>query len=450
MIDEAVKHYHSLLAGELAADAMARLVTGTQRDGLHFGDRMICTVLRPLFISARQLAEITRGSTFVLTAIEKLGRALLADGELRASLELTPEEEAIIAIEPGYGAPDASGRLDAFLNSRGGFSFVEYNADSPGGLLYGDALGEIFMEMAIVKEFAQRFPVSRLKVRPRLLETLLSCYRDWGGRESPRIAIVDWREVKTRAEFELCREYFTAQGYPTLIVDPSDLTYEGGRLRAGDEEIDLVYKRVIIGELLARGGIDHPLFRAARERSVCVVNSFRVQLLFRKSIFALLDDPAQEHLFTPEEVAALRLHVPWTRRLRAGASSYRGRQIDLLEFVAANRDRLVLKPDGDYGGRGIRLGWECGDRQWNQAIDDALGASFVVQERVEVRQVNFPSLLDGQIHYVDRYVDFDPYTWRGGTVEGAGIRLSSSNVLNVASGGGSAVPLMIIDEDHTP
>jgi uncharacterized circularly permuted ATP-grasp superfamily protein len=183
-----------------------------------------------------------------------------------------------------------------------------------------------------------------------------------------------------------------------------------------------------------------------RERSVCVANSFRVQMLFKKATFALLDDPANERLFTPEEVAALRRHIPWTRKLREGHTTYRGRKVDLLEFAILHRDQLVLKPNGDYGGRGVTLGWECTEEKWRQAIDDALGASFVVQERVEVLQQTFPTLINGEVKFEDRYVDFDPYTWAGEEVEGAGIRLSSSALLNVTAGGGSATPLLIFQE----
>jgi uncharacterized circularly permuted ATP-grasp superfamily protein len=442
---EAINHYHSLLHTTHVQDALEKLGRGTARYNLTFGARPICTVLRPLFVGQAQYDYIRHESRLVLSALERLSDALLADTRLRAELDLSRDEEQIIQIDPGFGAPDASGRLDAFLNSGGDFSFVEYNADSPGGLLYGDVLSEIFMEMDVVREFAQVYPVRRVPIRPRLLETLLDCYRTWDWTAQPRIAIVDWQEVSTRAEFEICQAYFEARGYPTVIVDPRELEYRGGWLRAGDFQINLIYKRVVTGELIARGGLDQPLVRAVRERAVCCVNSFRVQMLMKKATFAMLDDPANEHLFTADEVAALRRHIPWTRRLREGFTTYREQRIDLLEFVATNRERLVIKPSGEYGGRGVTLGWESEPADWIQTIQDALGAPFVVQERVEVLQEIFPTLVNDELKWESRYVDFDPYTWGGEDVEGAGIRLSPSALLNVTAGGGSATPLLIIE-----
>lgn len=445
ILQDAIQHYHALLNGPLADDAKQRLHEGTARYGLSFGERPVCNVLRPLFTTARQYNYIQRESTLVLSALQKLYRALLDDAQLRAELDLTPAEEEIIQIAPGYRAPDASGRLDAFMNSHDDFSFVEYNADSPGGILYGDALGELFMDMQLVKEFMRRFPAHCVPLRPQLLETLLAAYRQWGWQERPRIAIVDWQGAATIGEFELSRAYFEAQGYPTIIVDPHELEYRGGWLRAGDFKINLVYKRVIVSELLDRCGLQHPLVRAARDRAVCVINSFRVQMLSKKIIFALLDDPGLEFLFNVEEISALRRHIPWTRKLRESETTHHGRPINLLEFAAAQRERLVLKPNSEYGGRGVTLGWECSDEHWQQALRDALNGSYVLQERVEVLTQPFPTLAGNEIAFEERFVDFDPYTWSGTEIEGAGVRLSASALLNVTAGGGSAAPLLILE-----
>jgi hypothetical protein len=447
MIEDAIAHYHALLTQPRLDDARARLDAGIEKHRLRFGTRPICNVLRPLLVTARQYEYIRRESTLVLSAIEKLGQRLLRDHALRAQLDLSPLEEELIQIDPVYPAPDVSGRLDAFLDSRDDFSFVEYNADSPGGLLYGDALGDIFAEMQVVRDFQHRFPAHRVPVRPQLLRQLLMNYELFGWREHPRIAIVDWEGAATHAEFEMARQYFEMKGYSTIIVDPRALEYRGGWLRVGDFKITLVYKRVLVSELLERLGLDTPLIRAARDRAVCVMNSFRVQMLTKKMMFALLDDPAYEKMFSLEEISALRRHIPWTRKLRDGKTTYRGRKIELLEHLGAHRERLVLKPNGEYGGRGVVLGWECTSEQWQQAILAALNESYVMQERVEITRQTFPVIREDDVEPEERFVDFDPYTWSGEQVEGAGIRLAAAALLNVTAGGGSATPLMVVERD---
>jgi hypothetical protein len=456
MTADAIKHYHALLQGQMVEDAIAKLGAEIERRNLRFGPRPICSVLRPMFVTERVYDLVRHDSTLVLSAIERLYRALMSDEKLRAEMDMSSDEERLISIDPGFSAPDASGRLDAFFDSQGEFHFVEYNADSPGGLLYGDVLAETFLETQVVREFMRKYPLRRIEIRPRILETLLSCYREWGGYDRPRIAIIDWNEVKTRAEFEICREYFESRGYATIIADPSELEYRGGWLRVNNFQINLVYKRVVTGEFLSRAALaasgaaanarrlTHPLIQAVQDRAVCMVNSFRVQMLMKKALFALLDDPQYDNLFPDLERAALRRRIPWTRVLREGFTTYRGRRVDLIDFVLRRREILVLKPNGDYGGRGVVLGWECNDSDWNRAVTDAAGASFVVQERVEALRESFPIIANGRIAYEDRFVDFDPYTWGGDDVEGAGVRLSPTALLNVTAGGGSATPMLIL------
>jgi hypothetical protein len=117
----------------------------------------------------------------------------------------------------------------------------------------------------------------------------------------------------------------------------------------------------------------------------------------------------------------------------------------LIDFVAGRREDLILKPNGDHGGRGAALGWQCDDDEWSRAVSDRLGASFIVQERVGARQEPFPTLSGGQITFEDRHVDFAPYTWLGDNVEGAGVKLSAPISLNVSAGGGSTTPMLILE-----
>jgi hypothetical protein len=449
MTTESIEHYNSLLEGPLADDAIEKLSEGTVKYNLRYGDRPICSVLRPMFVTERQYERVRRDATLALSAIERLCRVLMTDEKLRAELELTEDEERLISITPGFGSPDANGRMEASFDSSGEFHFVEYNAAPAGGLLYGDALSEIFMEMDVVREFAGARALRRVKIRPCVLDALLCCYREWGGHDQPHIAIVGWNEAPALAEFDICSEYFKSRGYPTIIADPNELEYRGGWLRVRDFRVNLVYNRVAAGELLRKGGLSHPMIRATRDRAACVVNSFRAQTLMKRALFALLDDPQYESLFPGDEVEALRRRIPWTRVMREGFTSYGGEQVDLIDFVGRRRENLILKPNDDHGASGPLFGWQCDDGEWGRTVKDALGASFVVQERVGAMREAFPTLSGGQITFEDRHVDFAPYTWLGDNVEGAGVRLSASASSNGSAGGGSTTPMLILEEDLT-
>lgn len=45
--------------------------------------------------------------------------------------------------------------------------------------------------------------------------------------------------------------------------------------------------------------------------------------------------------------------------------------VDLLPFIARERERLVLEPNDEYGGTGIILGWTVDNVAWEAAIRHA-------------------------------------------------------------------------------
>ncbi|HVF90045.1 MAG TPA: hypothetical protein VNH22_08250 [Blastocatellia bacterium] len=443
---EAIDFYDEMLESRHLESTRDVLARATERHKLLFGTRPVCTVLRPAFLDEAQYSEVRRTSALVMRGISTLGQRLFRDPALRSELDLTPEEEELALIPSGYGAPDVSARLDGFLSPEGRFSFVEYNAESPGGLAYGAVLGEAFASMPVMEEFAARYDFRSLPVRDYVFESLLDSYHRWGGRGLPNIAIVDWRGVSTYNEFLLMKEYFEAKGCRVRIGDPDELEYGNGRLFLDTFPVDLVYKRVVIGELLAKFGARHPLVEAVRDGAVCMANGFGVQMLYKKGIFAMLSDDSNRQMFEPRVAAALAEHIPWTRKVRECVTAYRERRVDLLPFIEENRETLVLKPNGEYGGRGVVLGWECDATTWSEALQEGLAGSYIVQERVPLGRETFPSIVDGTLSFDERYLDLDPYVWRGEHVDGCGVRLSSLALLNVSAGGGSATPLFVIRE----
>ena len=114
--------------------------------------------------------------------------------------------------------------------------------------------------------------------------------------------------MPTRSEFVLFQEYFTAVGMETVIADPRELELRGGRLYGPGGRVDLVYKRVLLAELVERCGADTPLLQAVTTRAVCMVNPPRCKVLHKKASLAVLSDERNRSLFTPEERAGVDPH----------------------------------------------------------------------------------------------------------------------------------------------
>lgn len=447
-VTAAIAYYDALLERDpaLAEESAHILLTRQPGARLTFGPRPMCSCLRPQLLDAARYEEVRRVCATLASATKRLEQALLADPALLETLDLSEEERWLVGIDPGYADAAATTRLDSFI-AGDSWQFVEYNAECPAGIAYTDTLSALFRELPAVQAFEARYRLRPLPARFALLDTLLDAYRRWGGTSAPAIAIVDWEGLPTASEFELFREFFEEQGLHALIVDPVNLEYRHGRLYAGDTAIDLVYRRVLMHELLARRDEAPALLQAYEAGAVCVVNGFRCKLFHKKAIFAVLSDDANAHLFSAAEHAAIRAHIPWTRKVRDGATAYDGRRVDLLEFALAQRERLVLKPNDEYGGKGVVLGWETDAATWEQALAHALHSSYVVQERVETARTTYPIYQDGTVRTVEFTTDLDPYVF-GTQVTGLLTRVSPSSLLNVTAGAASTIPTFIVEDQE--
>jgi uncharacterized circularly permuted ATP-grasp superfamily protein len=370
---------------------------------------------------------------------ERVAAAALEQPELLAQLHLRPEEERLVRIPVAYTRASTASRLDAFLLPDA-LHFAEYNGESPAGAGYAETLAEVFRELPMMKPFEQRYTVHAYPLSAKLLDALVTSYAEWGGTSHrPQVLITDWREVPTWSEFEILKARFEKMGIPTEVADPRDLVFDGKALTANGKKIDLVYRRVLINDIVARPAECDALVRAYEANAVCVANTFRCKIPHVKAFFAVLTDERNAALFSEDDRAAIRNHIPWTRVMADVRTLHYGEPIALLEFVRRQRGNLVLKPNDEYGGAGVTLGWETGEQEWAEAIEKAIsaqGGKWIVQERIPIRREVFPYIVPGGgVEYRDMLVDFAPYLFRG-KLAGFLTRLSATGLANVTSGGG--------------
>jgi hypothetical protein len=449
MLHDAVSRYHDLLHdAPLADSSRVMLDEGLENAKLIFGGRRLSPYLRPHFVTEGAFARIVNVCETVWSAIQKVKDASLVDPSIVNDLGVTEFERELIAIDPGYLAVSPTARLDSFL-TEAAFSFVELNAETPAGIAYVDAAYKIFSRLPVMQRLGENYNIRPLYGSGFMLDVLVHSYEEFLGRKPdtvPQIAIVDLGERPTHSEFELFREFFEAQGYPTVICTPEQLEFSNNTLRVGDFQIDIVYKRLLVNEYLPIIREYPALLDAYRAGAICMVNSFQSKLIHKKALFAVLTDQKRATLFSREEQAAIRAHVPWTRLVREEKSDYFGQKVDLIEYIKANRNKLVLKPNDDYGGHGITIGWNSNEAVWHTALKEALAnGDYLAQERVPTAREVFPALTaDGTIEFTEQLVDLDPLLFNG-RVRSAFTRLSSTELANVSSGGGM-VPTFIISE----
>ena len=399
------------------------------------------TFLRPHFIGGPAWQTLREDGRRLLELAARVARhAFEGDVSRLCAFLGTPEAEARwVRLDPG--APDVVlSRLDAFL-APGGPRFIEVNSDAPAGFGYGDRMAELFTQLPIFRAFARAHRVSYRPSIPALTEAVLRAASARGG-SSVTVAIVDWEEVKTRADQQILREAFVARGARCLLADPRSIERRGGRLIAGGQAVDVVYRRAVLSELVDREDEVRDFLRAYAEGAAVFVNSFRCRLSEDKAFLALLTDEAFAPMLTQDERALVARTVPWTRKLEERRTTKDGREVDLLSFVRDHRAGLVLKPAHGYGGRDVLIGDETAPAEWDEAVHAGAGQPWVVQERVSIPEEPFPTFEEGSLRFEMLNVNANPF-YVLGSEAGAVTRASRGAVINVSAGGGS-VPMFVV------
>ena len=442
-VEAAVALYHRLLEADPAAAREQRewFQEALHREGVTFDGAPMPSFLRPHFVGRADWAALReRGNRLLELAARVARHAFGGDvGRLCAFLGTPAAEVPWVALD--HGPPDVVlSRLDAFLTPDGP-RFIEINSDAPAGFGYSDRMARVHRDLPVFREFARTQAVTYQASDEGLVRAVMGALpRTTAG--PPLVAIVDWAEVKTRADQEILREAFLARGFDCVLADPRAMTVRAGRLRTSGRPVDLVYRRAVLSELVEHELEVQAFLIAYRERLCPFVNTLRCRLSEDKAFFAVLTDEAFGSLMSEDERQFVARAVPWTRKVEERRTVKDGRAVDLVPFVLAERERLVLKPAHAYGGRSVFVGDETPAMEWEAAVRAALGSPWVVQERVVIPEEPFPAFEGGSLGFVPLKVNTNPFYVAGQDV-GAVTRASRSSVINVSAGGGS-VPTFVI------
>lgn len=446
-LSEAIARYHKIIESEGCRDLgwAQSLQQRMQEHGLVVSTKPVCPVLRPHFLTGRQYANLCKTGEVLMAAIERVKQLALATPALQSRMEMLPAEKMLASIDPGYSRLSVATLLDTYINN-GSMRVMDFVSDAPMGLAYGEILTNLFLETVPVKEFKKKYAVTRLPGVKLLLQALLRAYREFGGKKTPNIAIVELKQpfpTMESAEYHLLVDAFRKGGYPAEVVNLDQIEYKNGVMRRGDYTIDLVYRCVKVQDFLVRYDLTHPLVRAYKDHAICMVNSFRAELARKKAIFDLLTDDVITHSFPAAEKKAIRDVVPWTRLVHTTTASYQGKPVDLVDFIQKNRQTLVLRPNDNTGDHHEYRGWETDDAGWDRALRTALRSPYVVQERSDPAVARFPLYQWGSLDYKDLRVDVHPNTFLG-KVQGVSSWISpvESSRFSTLQG---VVPTFVID-----
>jgi hypothetical protein len=449
-LGDAITRYHKLLEQPSYRDAAWAEQFQEEMRQRHLVDsgRLLTPVLRPHFVTRRQLDTLTRLSSHMAEILDRLEAIAFASPPLLHRLQMLPAEKMLAAIPHGYARAGVTASMDA--NLKNGSLFVQgVDVCKPAGLVYSNILADLFLDLPLVKEFKRgRYRLSKLGGPKALLQAIQSAYRQFGGKTKPAIAIVELGQESSSnggssTEGRLLADSLSQLGATARLVTPELLEYSDGRLHSGDFTIDLVLRRILTREILTRWDLSHPLLRAYRDRAVCVVNSFRAEFAQRRALFDLLTDETVTTHLPAADRKLIRSSIAWTRVVSHRKTMHAEKEIDLPEFILNQRESLALLPNEDSSDQRAYIGAEMSPAAWDRALRLALRSSYVVQERALPLRESFPLFQYGEFKMKEAEVTTHPHVLNG-EMSGA------SAVLETCSAGSTVhlavAPVLLLEE----
>jgi hypothetical protein len=418
---------------------------------LHDGEMEPIRVLpAPITVLPNQLSYIHYVTLTVQNALKRLPQLYLGDENVREILRLPDPEELWLRECWGTSQEEHNpvfGRMDALIEFtspmwKESFWFVEPNLSGIGGL-HMIPTSERLVADVVVPALRQQDPELRLEVgydiRELLTQEILDHMAAIGAANQLCLIEAKYAADGPDEQEQLARYFRDRHGLTVMHADPAELELHRGKVYYGGQRVDVGYRDYSVTDLLElqEEGVDvEPIRTLLRQNRL--ISSIAADL-DQKSCWEVLTDPLIcQQYFSPEERLVFQRHILWTRVLSDRRTVLPGGHLGgLLEYVDAQHETLVLKPNRSYGGDGIVLGCAVTHSEWRAAVDTALAdpGRWVVQQLATIPVREFPVQgPDGGIHA-------EPfYTVMGFAAGQQGLsilaRASQKQVVNVAQHGG--------------
>lgn len=330
----------------------------------------------PMFFTEEDVKKFEDIVDTLMSITNKVTERYLTSREFRKKFEYSSLLEELILIDNGYDIYVPIARYDLFYGGDDNFKFCEFNTDGSSAMNEDNTIGKILLETEALKEFGKSYKLSLFELIDSWVDDIISIYNKWSDKgDKPNVAIVDFKESATTAEFEVFKNAFIKKGYNAIIADPRDLRYRDGNLYFNDYRIDLVYRRIVTFELIEKAEEIPDFIEAYRNKAFCCVGSLRSQIMHNKIIFKILHDEDTLEFLSEKEREFVKEHIPVTGLFKGDR--------DVFEKVLYNKDKYIMKPYDLNASRGVYAGKDLSFEEWKRKLEESWNKDYLYQEYFE-------------------------------------------------------------------
>lgn len=158
----------------------------------------------PFFVNDEIIKDFTKISEMMSSIGNKVTNKYIEDKDYRKKFKFPKLIEALIEIDNGYDINIPIGRFDVFYDSYDNFKFCELNTDGSSAMNEDNTIGKILLETNALKNFSKNHKLDYFELINTWVDESIEIYSKYdSSNKSPNVAIVDFIESGTSAEFEL-------------------------------------------------------------------------------------------------------------------------------------------------------------------------------------------------------------------------------------------------------
>lgn len=321
--------------------------------------------------------EIVSTTHSILT---KIIRHYLEDANYRELFGYSKQLEDLIMLPCQYSELLPMARFDIFMDEETlDFKFCEFNTDGTSCMSRDLVLGEAVAKGEAFKKFSNSHKlVENYELFDSWANQCLKNYRECSFyRENPLVVIADFMdEHATFSDFNRFADAFKRCDARARVVDIRNLEFDGEHLKDKNdgEVVDCVYRRAVTCDIQNNIDSCRDLIDAVAAEKVCLVGHFRTTVVHTKTVNIALFLPETRRFLTDSECDFIDSHCPRTYRLDSGGI------VDVNE-IQSNPNGWILKPEDDYGAKGVFAGPDFEDTQkWAEVVKSHVDMGYVAQE----------------------------------------------------------------------